>query len=41
MLRTRAINNLLGTQYSVEEIQSMDPLVFQIVAALQAGLHSG
>ena len=39
MLRTRAINDLLGTRYSVEEVQEMDPLVFQVIAALKAGLH--
>ena len=38
MLRTRALNSLLGTHYTVEEVQEMDPLVFQVVAALKAGL---
>lgn len=41
MLRTRALNDLLKTSYSIEEVLEMDPLTFEVVAALRAGLDAG
>lgn len=41
MLRTRMLNDLLGSHYSVEEVQEMDPLVFEVMGALRVGLNPG
>jgi hypothetical protein len=38
MLRTRVVNRWLGTTYSLEDVAEMDPLLFELMAALQVGL---
>ena len=38
MLQTRMLNNWLGTSYSLEEVAEMDPIAFEILNALHAGL---
>lgn len=37
-LEARSINHFLGTSYTVEEVQDMDPITLTILGALQAGL---
>lgn len=38
LLRTRGLNKLLGTAYTIEQVQDMDWLIFESLAALQSGL---
>lgn len=39
LLATRAINRFAGTAYSLEEVAAMDPIVFELIAALQRGIN--
>ena len=38
MLQTRSLNRWLGTNYTLDEVAEMDPLAFEILAALNRGL---
>lgn len=38
MLQTRTLNRWLGTSYRLDEVAAMDPLTFDILAALNRGL---
>lgn len=38
MLRTRMLNQWLGTSYHLEEVAEMDPIAFEILNALHSGL---
>jgi len=38
MLRARGLNRWLGTHYTLDEVAEMDPLVFDVLAALNRGL---
>lgn len=40
MLRTRSVNQFLGTNHTIEEVQEMDPLDFVVLEALQAATSS-
>ena len=37
MLNTRSINKYLGTSYSLEDVETMDPIVFVLLSALRQG----
>lgn len=37
MLRTRWLNNWLGTTYTLDEVEAMSPLTFAIAVALARG----
>ena len=39
MLKTRMINDWLGTRYSLDEVAEMDDLVFDILGALRQALN--
>jgi hypothetical protein len=38
MLNTRLLNKWLGTTYTLEEVAEMDPLTFEVRAALAVAL---
>lgn len=38
LLATRTLNRFTGASYSIEDVAAMDPLIFDIVAALEQGL---
>jgi hypothetical protein len=38
MLATRELNQWLGTSYTLEEVARMDPLLFDIYAAVRQGI---
>jgi hypothetical protein len=38
MLRTRMLNEFLGTSYSMEQVEGMDPLTFEIVGAVRRAM---
>lgn len=40
LLLTRQINRFTGASYTCEEVARMDPIVFEIIAALERGLLS-
>ena len=39
MLKTRMVNDWLGTSYSLEEVGEMDDLLFDIMGALRQALN--
>lgn len=38
MLQTRLLNNWLGTSYTLDQVAEMEPLLFDILVALNQGL---
>lgn len=39
MVHTKLLNDWLGTRYTLEEVAEMDPMMFEILAALRVGLN--
>jgi hypothetical protein len=39
MMKTRLLNNWLGTCYTLDEVAGMDNLVFDILGAVKRGLN--
>ncbi len=39
LLGARILNHYAGTSYTLEEVAQMDPLIWDIIAALQRGLE--
>lgn len=39
MLKTKRLNQYLGTSYSMEEVSEMDDLVFDMIGAIDRGLN--
>lgn len=40
LLATRLINRFTGASYACEEVATMDPLIFDYIEALEAGLRA-
>lgn len=38
LMKTRALNDFLGTGYTLDEISEMDPMVFDLMGAIKRGL---
>ena len=38
MLKTRMVNDFLGTRYSLEEVSEMDDLLFDMLGAIRQAL---
>ena len=38
MLKTRVLNDFLGTRYTLDEVSEMDPLIFDLLGAIRRGL---
>ena len=39
MMKTRALNDFLGTAYTLDEVAEMNPLVFDLLGAIKRGLY--
>ena len=40
MLNARRLNDWLGTAYSLEDVEDMDPLIFTVLDALSQGIET-
>lgn len=38
MMKARALNDFLGTAYTLDEVSEMDPMVFDLLGAIKRGL---
>lgn len=39
MMKTRALNDFLGTGYTLDEVAEMNPLLFDLLGAIKRGLY--
>ena len=39
LLQTRALNDFLGTAYTLDEVAEIEPMVFDLLGAIKRGLY--